>query len=122
MRELIERLADKAGLEESVAVKTIGIILGFLRTEGPSEPVQHLIDTIPGAEAAIDSASESNKLLGRMAGRGVMAMGAKLMGLGLNVVDIRTIAHELFRIGRDRIGADQMAEILAGTPGLRQFA
>jgi hypothetical protein len=122
MNELIERLVDKAGLEETVAVKTVGIILGFLRSEGPSGPVQALIDTIPGAEAAIESAAAPRLGLSRMMGNGVMAMGAKLMGLGLGVGDIQTTARELFRIGRERIGADQMGAIIAGTPGLRQFA
>lgn len=122
MDELIARLADKAGLEETIAVKTVGIILGFLRSEGPAGPVQQLIDTIPGAEAAIETAATPRAGLSRMMGNGVMAMGAKLMGLGLGVADIQNVARELFRIGRDRIGADQMGEIIAGTPGLRQFA
>ena len=32
--------------------------------------------------------------------------------------EIQNIARELFRFGRDKIGADQMGEIIAGTPGL----
>ena len=32
------------------------------------------------------------------------------------------VARELFRFGRDKIGADQMGEIILGTPGLSQFA
>ena len=57
MDELIGRLAAKAGIDDAVAEKTIGIILGFLRSEGPSDKVQALIDRIPGAEAAIAAAS-----------------------------------------------------------------
>ena len=53
MDELIGRLATKAGIDSALAEKTIGIILGFLRNEGPSDKVQALIDKIPGAEAAI---------------------------------------------------------------------
>jgi hypothetical protein len=122
MDELIERLADKAGLDRSVAGKTIGIILAFLRNEGPREPVQALIDTIPGAEAAIEAAGASRGGLSRLiGGAGVMAMGSKLLGLGLSVADIQTVARELFKFGRDKIGAEQMAAIVAGTPGLRQF-
>ncbi len=47
MDELIGRLATKAGIDDAVAEKTIGIILGFLRNEGPSDTVQALIDKIP---------------------------------------------------------------------------
>jgi len=121
MDELTGWLASKAGIEDAVAEKTIGIILGFLRNEGPSDKVQALIDKIPGAEAAI-SASESGNGLGRLMGGGLMAVGGRLMGLGLGVSDIQNIVRELFRFGRDKIGADQMREIISGTPSLSQFA
>jgi hypothetical protein len=121
MDELIGRLAVKAGIDDAVAEKTIGIILGFLRNEGHSEKVQALIEQIPGAEAAIATSSNSGGLA-RLMGGGLMALGTKLMGLGLGMTQIQNIAREIFRFGRDRIGADQMSEIIAGTPGLSQFA
>lgn len=121
MNELIGQLAAKAGIGEAVAEKTIGIILGFLRSEGPSDKVQALIDRIPGAEAAI-AASSNNGGLARLMGGGLMALGTRLMGLGLGMAEIQSIARELFKFGRDKIGADQMGEIIAGTPGLSQFA
>jgi hypothetical protein len=34
----------------------------------------------------------------------------------------QNVARELFRFGRDKIGADQMGEIISATPGLNQFA
>jgi hypothetical protein len=121
MDELIGRLAAKAGIENAVAEKTIGIILGFLRNEGPSDKVQALIDNIPGAEAAI-AASNGGGGFGRLMGGGLMALGAKLMGLGLGMAQIQNIARELFRFGRDKIGADRMGEIIAGTQGLKELA
>jgi hypothetical protein len=119
MDELIGRLTVKAGIDNAVAEKTVGIILGFLRNEGPSDKVQLLIDQIPGAEAAITASSGG---LGRLMGGGLMALGTKLMGLGLGMGDIQNIARELFKFGRDKIGADRMSEIIQGTPGLSQFA
>ncbi len=82
MDELIGRLAFKAGIDSAVAEKTIGIVLGFLRNEGPSDKVQALIDQIPGAEAAI-AASSSNAGFSRLMGGGLMAVGTRLMALGL---------------------------------------
>jgi hypothetical protein len=120
MDELIGQLAVRAGIDHAVAEKTIGIILGFLRNEGPSDKVQALIDRIPGAEAAIAASNRGG--LARLMGGGLMAVGSKLMGLGLGMSEIQNIARELFRFGRDTIGADQMGEIIAGTPGLSQFA
>lgn len=121
MDELIGRLATNASIDSAVAEKTIGIILGFLRSEGPSDSVQGLIDHIPGAEGAI-AASKSGGGLSRLVGGGLIAVGTRLIGLGLGMSDIQTIARELFRFGRDKIGADQMGKIIAGTPGLSQFA
>ncbi|HEX9212155.1 MAG TPA: DUF2267 domain-containing protein [Bradyrhizobium sp.] len=120
MDELIGRLATNASIDSVVAEKTVGIILGFLRSEGPSDSVQALIDHIPGAEAAIDASKSGG--LSRLMGGGLMAVGTRLMSLGLGMSDIQTIARELFRFGRDKIGADQMGKIIAGTPGLSQFA
>ena len=121
MDELVEQLAAKAGIDKAVAEKTIGIILGFLRKEGPSDKVQVLIDNIPGAESAVEASNRSSGLSGLMGG-GLMALGSRLMGLGLGIGEIQNVARELFKFGRDRIGADQMGEIISGTPGLSQFA
>jgi len=121
MEELIGRLAEKAGIGDAVAEKTIGIMLGFLRSEGPSDEVQALIDNIPGAEAAI-TASNNGGGLARLMDGGLMAAGTKLMALGLGIIEIENVARELFTFGRDKLGADQMGEIISGTPGLIQFA
>jgi hypothetical protein len=121
MDELIGQLADEAGIDTAVAEKTVGIILGFLRSEGPSDKVQALIDTIPGAEAVIAASNEGGDLT-RLMGGGLMAVGTRLMALGLGIGEIQNIARELFRFGRDKIGADQMGKIISGTPGLSQFA
>jgi hypothetical protein len=58
MDELIGELATRAGIGSAVAEKSVGTILGFLRTEGQSDKVQALIGKIPGAEAAIASANK----------------------------------------------------------------
>jgi hypothetical protein len=121
MDQLVEQLAAKAGIDKAVAEKTVGIMLGFLRKEGPSDKVQALIDRIPGAEDAVE-ASTSPAGLSALMGGGLMAVGSRLMGLGLGISDIQNVARELVSFGRDRIGAEQMSEIIARTPGLKQFS
>jgi len=121
MDELIERLAAKVGIDAAVAEKAVGIMLGFLQKEGPSESVQALIDQIPGAETLIAASSKGGGL-SKLMGGGIMAVGARLMGLGLGMADIQSVARELFRLGRDKIGADLMGKIIAETPGLNRFA
>ena len=122
MDELIGRLAVKAGIDDAAAAKTIGIMLDFLHNESPSDKVQTLIDKIPGAEAAIACANTDGGRLTELMGGGLMALGTRLMGLGLAMGQVENAARELFSFGRDAIGADQMREILVATPGLSQFA
>jgi len=49
MDELIARLVANVGVEREAAEKAVGIIFEFLRSEGPPDKVQALIDKIPGA-------------------------------------------------------------------------
>src|SRR5258708_18298330 len=104
MDELVEQLAAKAGIDRAVAEKTIGIILGFLRKECPSDQVQALIDQIPGAESAVEASNNSSGLSGLMGG-GLMALGSRLIGLGLGICEIQNVARALFKFGHYRIGA-----------------
>ena len=120
MDELIDLLTVKVGIDRAVAAKTIGIILGFLLNEGPRDKVQELIDATPGASAAVAEA-EGGGGIGGLMGGGLMALGGKLMALGLGMGEIQSVARELFKFGREKIGADKMGEIVAETPGLSQF-
>ena len=74
-----------------------------------------------GAEAAITASNNGGGLAKLMDG-GLMAVGTRLMALGLGMTEIENVARELFRFGRDKLGADQIGEIISGTPGLIQFA
>jgi hypothetical protein len=121
MNELVDELAAKAGVDDAVAEETMGIMLDYLRSEGPPETVQALIDRIPGAEAAI-AAARNGSGLSRLMGGGLMAVGTQLMGLGLAMTDIQKIVRELFAFGRDKIGADRMGTIITETPGLSHVA
>ena len=107
MDELVERPAARSGIGSAVAEKTVGIALGLLRGEDRGDQVRPLIDAIPGSEAGI-AVSER-----RRAPSGTI-------GPGLN--EFQNTARELFRFGRDKIGAEHMSEIISGTPGLGQFA
>ena len=121
MDELVERLTATVGIDRPVAEKAIGNILGFLQKEGPSAPVQALIDELPGADALIAATGEGGGLGGLMGG-GLMALGAKLMSLGLGMSEIQSVARELFKFGREKLGNERIDEIVSGTPGLSQFA
>ncbi len=120
MDELIGRLATKAGTDDAVSKKTIGIILDFLRSEGPSDKAPAFIDGIGGAETAIAESRDCAGLASLMGG-GLLAAATKLMALGLDINKIQIAVREIMEFGRDEVGAE-MSEIIARTPGVRQFA
>ena len=121
MDEVVAQLAANAGIDRAVAERSVGIMLGFLHDEGPSDKVQALIDSIPGAQRTVEASRNVGGLSALMGG-GLMAAGSRLTALGLGIGEIQKVARELVGIGRDKIGADCMSEIIAGTPGLNQLA
>jgi hypothetical protein len=116
MDESIGQPVAKAGVDGAIAEKTVGIMLGFVRSEGRSEKVETPIDRIPRAEAAIVATNSGSGV------SGLMAVGKGLTAVGLGLGEIHSIARELLSVSLDKIGAGRMSEIIAGTPGLGQFA
>lgn len=127
MDDLIARLTAAAGIDASLATKAVGIILAFLRKEGPADEVEQLVAALPGAETAIaDAAGASGGLMGGLAGMmggsgSVMALGGQLMGAGLSMGQIQTVSKEMFAYGREKAGEDTMGAIVGAIPGLSQF-
>ena len=102
MNELIARLVANVGVDQAAAEKSVGIILDFLKKEGPPDKVQALIDKLPGAEALLAAqAGESG---------GMFAMGG-LMGAGTKMI----------AYAREKAGEDTIGEIVGSIPGLGQF-
>jgi hypothetical protein len=50
-----------------------------------------------------------------------MALGGKLMGLGISMGQMQILGRELFAYGRETAGEDVMGGIVGGIPGLNQF-
>jgi hypothetical protein len=107
MDELIDRLTASTGIDRDVAAKAVGIILDFLKKEGPADKVQALIDKIPGGGFS---------LMG-----GVMGAGTKLMGAGLSMGQVQSVTKEIIAYGREKVGDEAIGEIVGAIPGLSQF-
>ena len=128
MEDLIARVSAAAGIEPDVAQKSIGIILNFLRKEGPSGAVAQVMQGLPGAEAAADAAaSESGGgglmggLAGMMGSGGLMALAGQLSAAGLGMGEMQAVGKELFAAAQEKAGPDAIGEIAASIPGLSQF-
>jgi hypothetical protein len=124
MEELLARVTGATGLDAATAQKATGIILAFLRKEGPPAEVGRLFAAIPGAEDAAAQSGGAEGMAGGfmgMMGGGVMALGTKLMGAGVPMSQMAPLGHELFAYGRETAGEDTMGAIVGAIPGLSQF-
>jgi hypothetical protein len=115
MDELVGRLVANVGIDQTVAEKAVGIILAFLLKEGPSDKVQALIDQMPGADAAVQAAA------GGIGMGGIMGVGTKLMAAGLGMSQMQGVTREILGFAREKIGEEQVGEIVGSIPGLGQF-
>jgi hypothetical protein len=126
MEELVARITAATGLDAATAQKAIGLILAFLKKEGPPDDVAKLLAATPGSEAAIAEADEGGSggglmgMLGGMGG-GVMVLGQKLMSAGVPMGQMQPLGQELFAYGREKAGEDTMGSIMGSIPGLSQF-
>jgi hypothetical protein len=120
MDELVGRLVASVGVDRTAAEKAVGIILQFLRKEGPADKVEELIKKLPGAEAAMQAAGSDNDA-GGMFGGGVMAAGTRMMAAGLSMGQVQAVTRETIGFAREKLGEDAVGEIVGAIPGLGQF-
>jgi hypothetical protein len=116
MEELIGRLVANVGVERGAAEKAVGIILDFLRKEGPPEKARALIDKLPGAEALLAKQSGTGGGMG-----GIMGAGTKMMAAGLSMGQVQGVTRETIAYAREKIGEDAVGELVGAIPGLGQF-
>ena len=120
MDELIGRLVANVGIDRTVAEKSVGIILDFLKKEGPPDKVQVLIDSLPGAEAVI--AAQLAEGGGMFSMGGIMGAGTKMMAAGLSMGQVQGVTREMLAFAREKAGEDTVGEVVGAIPGLSQFA
>lgn len=117
MDELINRITSSVGIDADTAQKAVGAILAFLAKEGPAEKVKEMLAAVPGSEALIAQAPSD----GMLSMGGVMGLGQKLMGMGLGMGEISSVAKETVGFARENGSSDAVDEIVASIPGLSQF-
>lgn len=119
MNELVARLVANVGVDQAAAEKAVGVILDFLRKEGPPETVQALIDKLPGAEALL--AAQEADSGGMFAMGGIIGAGTKMMAAGLSMGQVQAVTKEVIAYAREKAGEDAIGEIVGAIPGLSQF-
>ena len=121
MDELVARLVAKVGVDQAAAEKSVGIILDFLRKEGPADKVQALIDRLPGAEALLQAQQGADAGGGMFSMDGLMGAGTKMMAAGLSMGQVQGVTKEVIAYTREKIGEDAIGEIVGAIPGLSAF-
>lgn len=125
MDELVARVSAALGADAQVSRTAIGLVLGFLEKESPDGAVAELLDKLPGAREAIESAQSTGGgggLAGMMGGMGgLMGLGAKLNGAGIELSQIPALGHEIFGYAETKLGPEKLREIVDSIPGLAQF-
>jgi hypothetical protein len=120
MDELIARLVANVGVDRGAAEKAVGIILEFLRAEGPADKVKALIDKLPGADALLQ-AQQGAGGGGMFAMGGIMGAGTKMMAAGLSMGQVQGVTRETIAFAREKAGEDAIGEVVGAIPGLSQF-
>ncbi|WP_206455362.1 DUF2267 domain-containing protein [Aurantimonas marina] len=118
MDELLAKIAAETGLEPSIAKIGIGHILAYLKVESDDPAVGKMIAETPGAADAVAMAGQDN---GDGALGGIMGLGSKLMGLGLDMGQIQIVARELVAFAKVQSDPETVDRALASVPGLSSF-
>jgi len=116
MDELIGRLVANVGVERTTAETAVGIILAFLAKEGPPDKIQTLLAKLPGAESLMQKAPAGGGGMG-----GVMGAGMQMMSAGLSMSQVQDVTREFIAFAREKVGEDEVGEIVGSIPGLSQF-
>ncbi|PCH81214.1 MAG: hypothetical protein COB90_05385 [Hyphomicrobiales bacterium] len=128
MDELISQIAERVGIDESLARTGVKIILGFLNKEGSGDVMSKLLEALPGAKELIDDGGSSGGgLLGGLGGMlgggmgGAMAALGELNNAGLDMDQSKQVASELISVAKEKVGESEIDELVGSIPGLGQF-
>jgi len=123
MSEIVAQIAESTGIDRVTAEKAIGMMLGFLEREGDDGAVHKVIAAVPGARELISEwgGEGGGGFLSGLAGGGIMGLGQQLMGLGLGMGEITTLARQTIAFAKQHAGEELVDELVASIPGLGQF-
>lgn len=115
MQDLFARIAASNDLSEDVSREAVGHILAFMQAESDDPAVGQVVEGTPGAADALSGVDAVE------AGSGIMALGAKLMGLGLDLTQIRSVAGDFIAYAGEHVGKDTAEQAVASVPAFAQF-
>ncbi|KAA0972718.1 DUF2267 domain-containing protein [Aureimonas fodinaquatilis] len=115
MDEYFTRIGATADVPAEMARKAIGYILAYMQAESQDGSIAAMIAATPAAAEALGDAD------GYDGEGGIMALGSRLMGLGLDMGQIRDMAEEFISAARASAGDEVVDRAIASVPALAQF-
>ena len=128
LQQLIDRVAEAAGIDIDLAEKAVGMTLALIRKQGDEGKVDALFKKLPGAErmAASHGHEDARKagFLGALGGLmgGPLAAVAQLKAAGLTMDQITTLGQEVLAYAKEKAGPKIVAEVASSIPGLSRYA
>ncbi len=119
MDELIGNITQALGIDEATAKSALGIIMNYVKTEGPEAEVGQLLGALPGIDGLIEDSGAGSG--GGMLG-GPMAVMAQLSDVGVDMGQVSGIAQQLVAFAKDKVGDEAIDAIIAQVPGMDQLA
>lgn len=136
MPELIQRIVDGAGLDATTAQQAVGSIMSFLQQNVPEGAFNGFLQSIPEAKGILEQTSSAassgsglmGSLMGAMgsmmggSGGNIMALFGELSAQGLSMEQMQNIGTEIFAFAKEKMGEEQVAQLLESVPALRNLA
>jgi hypothetical protein len=131
MEQLTARITASLGVDAETARLAAGHVLGFFVKAYP-DPAEEIVAGTPGAKEAIACAAKKRgkrSLLGALGGVGsliggkaeVLALTAKLTGMGLSADQLQRLAKEIFYHAEQVVGRPRLRKMTDSIPGLSPF-
>ena len=118
MDELIQRVAEKAGISTSQAEQAVGTVFALLKDQASAQDAQEIMDALPGAKQLVEQYGKPKKGVLAMLSGTVMGAFAKLTTLGLSTDQIEIMGREVLAYTEEKLGKEKVDEIISSIPGL----
>ncbi len=133
MKELIDRLVEKIGIDATTAENVLGIVFNLFKDKVSNEQFNTLLNAVPGAQALLEKGSNTSETGSGLGGMLSGAIGAltgnedlmstfmKLQSEGLNIEQAQNAGKEILNFAKEKVGEDAVKDIANSIPGLSQL-
>ncbi|SRR6056297_1726890 len=121
MQELISRVAQNVGIEESLAKPAIGVVMNMLNSVLPEGTASSVMNALPGTESLLSEANQAgsggiggmlggalSSVTGGSAGAVTKAI-SQMQSLGLSTDQAKGVASEVVNFAKENVPADVAA-------------